>query len=107
MQCSECKDITYNGWANYETCAVEGWLTNNEDTKEKLDDITKNAANLFEYQQADKLRRMVLHMMHDYTDNVYEFGGSIHSGLFIDLLKAAVDNVKWYAIIDHHKHDFD
>lgn len=102
------KDTTYNGWINYETWVVNLWITNGEDTSKQLDRITKAAPFLLTpYQQADKLQDMVHGLMDDFTDNVYEFGGSIHSGLFIDLLKAGFDNVKWDAIIDHHKHDFD
>ena len=101
------KDPTYNGWVNYETWADNLWLTNEENTSELLDEITKKADSFKPYQQADMLKDMVQDWMYDFTDNVYESGGSIHSGLFIDLLKAGFDNVNWDAIIEHHKDDID
>ena len=95
----------YNGWVNYETWVVNLWLTIDEDTSKQLDNIIKNF--ITPQRRSDKLRDMVQGLMYDFTDNVYEFGASIHGGLFIDLLKAGFENVKWDEIIDHHKHDFD
>ena len=37
--------------------------------------------------------------MYNYIDGV--------NGMFVDLLRGAVNNVNWDAIIEHHKYDFD
>jgi hypothetical protein len=29
------------------------------------------------------------------------------NGMFVDLLRSAVDNVSWSEIIENHEHDFD
>ena len=98
------KDTTYNGWVNYETWAVNLWLTNEENTSELLDEITKKADIFKPYQQADMLKDMVQDWMYDYIDQSQGFNGN---GMFVDLLRSAVDNVNWDAIIEHHKYDFD
>lgn len=102
------KDTTYNGWINYETWAVNLWLTSCEDTEKKLNEIANKAPfQLKPHQQADKLQDMVHGLMDDFIDNLYEFGGSIpRDQMFIDLIRGAINNVKWDAIIDHHT-DFD
>tara|TARA_R110002020_G_scaffold68444_3_gene179161 strand:+ start:11653 stop:11946 length:294 start_codon:yes stop_codon:yes gene_type:complete len=95
------KETTFNGWVNYETWAVNLWLTNDEDTNKQLDKILKNF--ITPQRKADKLRVLVQDWMYDYIRKTLDN----ENGMFIDLLRSAVNNVNWDAIIEHHKHDFD
>ena len=95
------KETTFNGWVNYETWAVNLWLTNDEDTSKQLDKILKNFIS--PQRKADKLRLLVQDWMYDYIRKTLDN----ENGMFIDLLRSAVDNVNWDAIIEHHKYDFD
>ena len=76
---------------------VNLWLTNDEDTNKELDKILKNFIS--PQRKADRLRVMVEDWMYNYID-----GGN---GMFVDLLRGAVNNVNWDAIVEHHKYDFD
>ena len=96
------KDTTFNGWVNYETWVVNLWLTNDEGTSKELDNIIKNFIG--KGRRADKLSNLVLEWMYDYIDKSQGFNGN---GMFVDLLRSAVDNVSWSAIIEHHENDFD
>jgi len=95
------KETTFNGWVNYETWAVNLWLTNDEDTSKQLDKILKNF--ITPQRKADKLRLLVQDWMYDYIRKTLDN----ENGMFIDLLRSAVNNVNWDAIIEHHKYDFD
>jgi hypothetical protein len=95
------KETTFNGWVNYETWAVNLWLTNDEDTNKQLDKILKNF--ITPQRKADKLRLLVQDWMYDYIRKTLDN----ENGMFIDLLRSAVNNVNWDAIIEHHKYDFD
>ena len=107
------KDTTYNGWVNYETWIVNLWITNDEDASKQLDQIltiSSYDSSITPQRKADKLRLLVQDWMYDYIRlglNVDQSQRLNENGMFIDLLKAAVDNVNWDEIIDHHKHDFD
>ena len=96
------KDTTFNGWVNYETWVVNLWLTNDEHTSKQLDNIIKNFIG--RGRRANKLADLVQEWMYDYIDKSQGFNGN---GMFVDLLRSAVDNVSWSAIIEHHENDFD
>ena len=93
------KDTTYNGWVNYETWTVNLWLTNDEDTSKELDNIIKNFIG--KGRRASKLSDLVREWMYDW---IMVTSGN---GMFVDLLRSAVDNVSWSEIIENHEHDFD
>ena len=96
------KDTTHNGWVNYETWAVNAWLTNDEGTSKELDNIIKNFITT--QRRADKLKDMVDGWMHE---SFLCFVPDNGNGMFVDLLRSAVNNVNWDAIIENHEHDFD
>ena len=80
----------YNGWANYETWAVNLWLTNDEESYNKAqrvvdesEDENEAAENLKEY--IENLKRK----LYLFIDN---------ANLFSDLLNAAISEVNWHEI---------
>ena len=92
---------TYNGWTNYETWCVNLWLTNDPVSDEALQDIVRADSNL--YTRARELESLV----HDWGINFNQDDGSPLSGasVFVDLLRAALDNVNWCEIVENHEHD--
>jgi len=84
---------TYNGWTNYETWCVNLWLTNEQGSAEFLTETATRPADLSE--RAQSLKEWV-------TDADDDFPSS---GLFQDLLQAALDNVDWREIVENHEHD--
>ena len=90
----------YNGWPNYETWAVNIWLTNEPHTYERLMAIVQNPDTLGE--QADALRAWVRPDEGDSWDNDGEGMTSLMAvpvGLYVDLLAAAFDMVEWKEIV--------
>lgn len=79
-----------NGWTNYETWAVNLWLTNDEESYNKAqrvvdesEDENEAAENLKEY--IENLKRK----LYLFIDN---------ANLFSDLLNAAISEVNWHEI---------
>lgn len=80
-------DTKCNGWRNRETWLVYTWLTNDEDTFEIINKLTKQAKNRYEAQQ---------------SVSVYVLEGmpELNAGIFSDLLETALAAVDWYEIAD-------
>ena len=85
----------YNGWHNYETWAVNVWLTNEPDTYERLMSIVQNPDTLGE--QSTALKEWIRHDQGDMADNA-EPGVA---GMYVDLLASAFDMVDWKEIIQN------
>jgi hypothetical protein len=97
---------TYNGWRNYETWAVGLWLDNDEGThsywrqaaRESYRDaeatcgLTRKQAARADL--ADRLRAEV------------EEGAPEQSGLYADLLHAALSEIDWHEIAEGYLEDF-
>ena len=83
-----------NGWPNYETWAVNAWLTNDTDTYERLMSIVQNPDTLGE--QADELKNW----LHIGLCNMADDAGVVEVvGMYVDLLSAAFDMVEWKEIV--------
>ena len=85
----------YNGWRNYETWAVNLWLTNDPFCYEQLMSIVQNPDTLGE--QSTALREWIRHDQGDMADNA-EPGVA---GMYVDLLASAFDMVNWNEIIQN------
>ena len=85
---------TYSGWSNYETWCVNLWVTNEPDTEEQLRMLAQVDAST--PHRADCLKR--------YVSDMAPIEGAT---MFVDLLRAALDNVAWWEIIENHEHDDD
>ena len=83
----------YNGWTNYETWAVNLWLTNDEDTAGMLSELAEGTGDL--WQKAEELKGWVQ------DDNPVDY----KAGLYSDLLNASLGRVDWHEIILNHAGD--
>jgi hypothetical protein len=93
----------YNGWPNYETWAVNIWLTNEPDTYERLMSVVQNCDTLSV--QAETLREWIRPDEGDTWDNDGQGMTSLMAvpvGMYVDLLAAAFDMVQWREIIRVH-----
>ena len=92
---------TYNGWKNYETWCVNLWLTNEPETDEDLERIANRPLSL--YHRAEELK--------EYVETLGCESGTeplIGATMFVDwlypaLLRSALDNVDWQAIVQNHQ----
>lgn len=84
---------TYNGWTNYETWLVNLWLTNDEGSDEMARECCKAGR---EYESGKALREMV-----------EEWNPCQESGLFADLVGAALSAVNWQEIAEHYTEDME
>ena len=93
MKTKECCKTheMYNGWNNYETWAVNLWLTNEQSTSEHLTEIA-TMENLDVYEKTEKLKAWVE------SEMIPDLGATLAS----DLLNAAFEEVDWQEIIENH-----
>ncbi|MHA1289420.1 MAG: DUF7249 family protein [Candidatus Thorarchaeota archaeon] len=71
----------YNGWSNYETWAVNLWLTNDQATYQMVSSLPS----------AEAIKDFVSQWRHQVC---------LPSGLFADLLTTSLQRVNWYEIYD-------
>lgn len=88
-------DTTYNGWANYETWAVNLWLANDEGSYEWLLEMARQCEGA-EYPRvalADTLKNEIVESAE---------GALPDAGLLADLLSAAISSVDFHEIASHY-----
>lgn len=100
---------TYNGWTNYETWAVNLWLTNEQHTAERLTELARQAladsndrSDVLESVGADRdntARHTFAEFVKEWVDEMMpDLGGTLAA----DLLGAAMSEVDWYEIATNH-----
>ena len=98
-RCNQFDSIErYNGWHNYETWAVNLWLTNDPFCYEQLMSIVQNPDTLWE--QAEALKNW----LHIGLGNMAEEPDpdiTAVTGMYVDLLASAFDMVDWSEIIQN------
>jgi hypothetical protein len=94
-------DCKYNGWTNYETWAVSLWLGNDRETDAYWRGVARevfenagpgHALTREEVARVDLATRL--------KDEIEENMPCPNSGLYTDLLNAALAEVNWYEIAD-------
>ena len=89
---------TYNGWTNYETWAVNLWLDNEEGTQAYW---SERAREVFRTSEADEYNTRTERAKSDLADELkreHEENTPEVTGVFADLLNAALSEVDWHEI---------
>ena len=86
------KTGTYNGWKNYETWAVHLWMTDDADGYKFWEDRAKSAVEIFD---GDAEGKLAAEIKDHHEDEMPEC-----SGVYGDLMSAALGAVDWYEIAE-------
>jgi len=82
-------DTSYYGWNNYETWLVNLWLTNDESSYYQLTQILALYGDIVS--QGDAIEELVR------AEQI------IDTGLYADLIEAALGKVSWYEIAENNQ----
>ncbi len=93
-------DHSYNGWTIYETCGVNLWLGNDEDTYKRCQSL---AQSCFEESVADKVlsrKERACYRLASELKDMLEEGNPLagEASVYADLLDAAISEVNWREI---------
>lgn len=92
------QDKTYNGWTNYETWAVKLWIDNEEGSynywRERTRDAWKEAEATANFTHKEEAQIALAQALKDeHEENTPEV-----TGIYSDLLNAALSEVNWHEI---------
>lgn len=93
--------MTYNGWSNYETWCVNLWLTNEQGSYNFCRDL---AQGCWRDAEASKTFSRKEQAALDAADCLKQFINDSQpevTGMFRDLLNAALSEVDWHEIAEH------
>ena len=84
----------YNGWYNYETWLCALWLQNDQNSCEYWDEVTNEVADI------EDLSNYIKEQVEECNPVTEE------SGLYADLMNAAIAEVNYYEIAKHFWEDY-
>lgn len=91
----------FNGWENYETWAVNLWLSNDQSTyeywREKAREAWQEAQATVKGNRAEEARCILAQWLKDETD---DNNPCSQVSLYTDLLNAALSEVNWYEVAE-------
>ena len=96
----------YNGWTNYETWCVNLWLDNDPGSHDEWRERAQQAYDDADHDEDDAAND-IAKQLESWHDEMQEACGMPSSGLFADLLGAALSEVNWREIADHFIADVD
>lgn len=95
--------MAYNGWSNYETWATALWLDNDEPTYR---DVQRIVAREYdpedENEPGDEVAQRIGSLVKEYVNDMPD---RPTSGLFADLVGAALSEVDWDEVASHYMED--
>lgn len=97
----------YNGWTNYETWAVNLWLTNNQGIYLYMKDRATEAKEEDNRHEFDKPEYRLAGKIQWHCDNLLHTPRAYHGlpGFARDLLEGALEEVNWTEIAEHFLED--
>lgn len=93
----------YNGWTNYETWAVNLWLSNDESSYNGVLRLADEMWEDAEFEDGPFTRKEhAARLLSDQLKTDVDNGSPIQTGMYADLLKAALSEVNWYEIAERY-----
>lgn len=96
---------TYNGWTNYETWAVALWIDNEEGSQNYWQDEARRTYKVAYATSYATKREMAKFALADAMKEEFEQSTPEVTGLWADLLSAALSEVDWHEVADHYLDD--
>jgi len=94
------KDTEYNGWTNYETWAVNLWMTNDESSDTASRELAAECYADAEANQYSTREEVAILGLADRLRNEADEGNPCEesNNVYTDLMRAALSEVCWYEI---------
>ena len=92
------EESRYNGWTNYETWLINLWIGHEQGTQEYWDDVAEDVASEAD-DKADARDTLADMLKENYEEAQCELTGA--TGVWQDLLSAALGAVNWREIAGH------
>jgi hypothetical protein len=107
----------YNGWFNYETWCVNLWMSNDagsdeyyremaQETYNTAEEVTRSDGSILFTRDEVATRKLADCLKDDHHERQEEYSSQV-TGVFADLLGAALSEVNWHEIAQHYIADVD
>jgi hypothetical protein len=103
-------DKKYNGWVNYETWCAKLWMDNDEGSYRHWGEIAQecyDAAEAGESYASQTREDAAAYTLSERLKDEHEEGTPTVTGVYADLLNAALSEVNWYEIAQSLLEDVD
>ena len=102
------EDKRYNGWTNYETWAVNLWMSNDQGSysysqeiaQEAYDEASAGDSYASQTREESATCKLADRIKEDHEEGAH-YAMENHSNVFYDLLNGALSDVNWYEIAEH------
>lgn len=107
-------DSRYNGWTNYETWVVALWLDNDESSSDywreqvqEVWDAAEPGKHSWQTREAESVGALADMLKDSHEERLQELGllDGDKTGVFADLMGAAMSEVNWHEIAQHYIDD--